>query len=169
MIRFQLFPRNKKISIELQSVVKCFSQIDKELEKKDSLDSNGVLGLVRPYLEQNGYKVEKGKKKNDKIEIPVLFGENNSIEKQFEADALSQDNTIVVEVEAGRGVTNYQFLKDIFEACMMLDVEFLVLAIKNTYKNSKDYEKVKIFLETLYSSNRLNLPLKGILLIGYGK
>lgn len=31
----------------------------------------------------------------------------------------------------------------------------------------KDYLEVKTFLETLYISNRLKLPLKGILLIGY--
>jgi hypothetical protein len=31
----------------------------------------------------------------------------------------------------------------------------------------QDYQEVKTFLETLYISNRLQLPLKGILLIGY--
>lgn len=33
--------------------------------------------------------------------------------------------------------------------------------------DSPDFHKVKTFLETLYVSNRLHLPLKGILLIGY--
>lgn len=58
---------------------------------------------------------------------------------------------------------------------MMFDIEYLVIAVLNEYRfNSggkevvgKDYIEVKTFLETLYISNRLKLPLKGILLIGY--
>jgi len=54
-------------------------------------------------------------------------------------------------------------------------VEYLVIAVLNEYKfNSNgsqivayDYKEVNTFLETLYISNRLQLPLKGILLIGY--
>ena len=59
----------------------------------------------------------------------------------------------------------------------MFDVEYLVIAVLNEYRfNSggkemvgKDYQEVRTFLETLYISNRLKLPLKGILLIGYWK
>lgn len=58
---------------------------------------------------------------------------------------------------------------------MMVEVEYLVIAVLNEYKfkangqerSSHDYQSVKTFLETLYVSNRLQLPLKGILLIGY--
>lgn len=78
-------------------------------------------------------------------------------------------------MEAGRAVFNNQFLKDIFQACMMCEVEYLVIAVLNEYRFkvsekeqcSHDYQSVKTFLETLYVSNRLKLPLKGILLIGY--
>ena len=70
-------------------------------------------------------------------------------------------------MEAGRATENNQFLKDIFEACMMFDVEYLVLAVRNEYRTHKDFDKIYQFLETLYISNRLHLPLKGVLLIGY--
>ena len=101
--------------------------------------------------------------------------ENDEVDKSFAADALSNDRSIVIEVEAGRAVFNNQFLKDIFQACMMCEVEYLVIAVLNEYKFkvngqercSYDYQSVKTFLETLYISNRLQLPLKGILLIGY--
>ena len=104
-----------------------------------------------------------------------MFGENNSIDKSFFADALSADGRIVIEVEAGRAVRNNQFLKDIFQACMMFDVEYLAIAVLNEYRFNKtggggvsrDYHEVKTFLETLYVSNRIRLPLKGILVIGY--
>ena len=97
----------------------------------------------------------------------MLFGLNNNIDKYFNADAVSSDGSIVIEVEAERAVDNNQFLKDIFQACMMHGVEYLVLAVRNVYRNNKDFERVFVFLETLYISNRLQLPLKGILLIGY--
>ena len=36
----------------------------------------------------------------------------------------------VLEVEAGRGVVNHQFLKDLFQACMMYEVNYLAIAIR---------------------------------------
>jgi hypothetical protein len=74
---------------------------------------------------------------------------------------------MIVEVEAGRGYLNNQFLKDLFQACMMHDVEYCGIAIRNLYIGSSDFEQVASFFETLYVSNRLHLPLKGVLLIGY--
>lgn len=91
--------------------------------------SNEVLALVRPHLEAIGFAVETGKGKEEKIDVPVLFGENNEVDKSFFADALSADGKIVIEVEAGRAVRNNQFLKDIFQACMMFEVEYLVIAV----------------------------------------
>ena len=80
---------------------------------------------------------------------------------------MSSDGRIVIEVEAGRATENNQFLKDLFQACMMFNVEYLVIAVRNIYRNHNDFEIIYTFLETLYISNRIQLPLKGILLIGY--
>lgn len=106
-------------------------------------------------------------RQNKKINVPVLFGLNNEIDKCFNADALKNDGKIVIEVEAGRATENNQFLKDLFQSCMMFNVEYLVLAVRNEYRGHKDFEIVYTFLETLYISNRIQLPLKGVLLIGY--
>ena len=103
----------------------------------------------------------------DKIYVPVLFGENGTVLKHFEADAYHKEKHIVIEVEAGRAVTNYQFLKDYFEACMMQNVDFLCIAVRMKYRTSNDYEKVKTFFETLFLSQRITTELKGILIIGY--
>ena len=92
---------------------------------------------------------------------------NNKIDKFFDADAVSSDETIVLEVEAGRAYVNNQFLKDIFQACMMPRVEYLILAVRNDYRGNDDFSKIFAFLETLYINGRLQLPLKGIVLIGY--
>ena len=108
-----------------------------------------------------------GKSAEEKIKIPVLYGANGKIEKVFEADAYHPLEKTVIEVEAGRAVTNYQFLKDLFQACVMQNVDFLVIAIRQDYRGSDDFSKVTMFIETIYASNRLVLPLKGVLIIGY--
>ena len=125
------------------------------------------LNILFEPLMYLGYKVEVSKSLEDKIRIPVLFGRNGEMEKYFEADCYHPINNIVMEIEAGRAVVNYQFLKDIFQACVMHDIEQLVIAVRNDYRGHDDFETVINFLDTLYTSNRLNLPLKGILIIGY--
>lgn len=168
MIRFQFFPRSVGISDELKKVINSFKEAEPKISsEKLTLKSNEVLEKLRPYLEAIDYKVETGKSNVDKIHVPVLFGYDNKIDKSFNADALSKNGKIVIEVEAGRAVVNNQFLKDIFQACMMFGVEYLVIAVRNDYRGSDDFRKIYTFLETLYISNRLHLPLKGILLIGY--
>lgn len=168
MVRYQFFPRSRGVTPEIQDVINCFKKVETKIDSEtQELKSNDVLSFVRPYLEKNGYVVETSKKATDKIDVPVLFGQDNKIDKSFYADALSNDGRIVIEVEAGRATENNQFLKDLFEACMMFDVEYLVLAVRNIYRTHFDFEIIYNFLETLYISNRLHLPLKGILLIGY--
>lgn len=171
MINFQFFPRSHGVTSEIQTVIDCFKKIETTLDDGKHRVSNDVFALPRPHLEVCGYDVEKGKGRDEKIDVPVLFGENNAIDKSFYADAVNRERRIVIEDEAGRAVRNNQFLKDIFQACMMFDVEYLVIAVLNEYTGggatTKDYHEVKTFLETLYVSNRLRLPLKGILLIGY--
>lgn len=168
MINFQLFPRSKGISKEIQEIVNCFELEIENIKSPDfTLSSNEVLETVRPHLEKINFSVETGKAKSKKINIPVLFGYNNKIDKAFNADAVSHDGKIVIEVEAGRATENNQFLKDIFQACMMCEVEYLVIVVRNEYRKHPDFQIVHTFLETLYISNRLHLPLRGIALIGY--
>ena len=175
MINYQFFPRSLGIIPHLGKIIDCFKTVDSSKNVQEHLKSNDMLSLLRPHLEKIGFNVETGKGIVDKIIVPVLFGENGVVDKSFAADAWSQDHTIVIEVEAGRAVFNNQYLKDIFQACMMYEVEYLVLAVLNEYhfkvkgteRISYDYNFVKTSLETLYINSRLQLPLKGILLIGY--
>ena len=168
MIRYQFFPRLRGVTDDIQKVINCFKAVEKMIDSScHNLESDDVLATVRPFLEKEGCFVEKSKRKKEKINVPVLFGNDNQIDKSFYADALSYDGKIVIKVEAGQATENNHFLKDIFEACMMFDVEYLVLAVRNVYRKHDDFQRVFTFLETMYISNRLQLPLKGILLIGY--
>ncbi|MBO6208210.1 MAG: hypothetical protein J6O73_14890 [Lachnospiraceae bacterium] len=172
-MRWISFPKNIPPSENFRSIVKAFEDVENEIASspRKKMESNKVLEAVRPGLESLGYIVEKSKRADDKIHVPVLFGENGVEEKYFEADAFHADKRTVIEVEAGRAVTNFQFLKDFFEACMMQDVDYLCIAVRNEYMNgatlSKDFEKVVTYFETLYLSDRIKIALKGILVIGY--
>ena len=168
MLKYQLFPRSQGITEQIQDVVECFNRTYDQIKSPENvLKSNEVLDILRPHLEHIGFTVEIGKAKGQKIRVPVLFGLNNSVGQYFNADGISNDGKTVLEVEAGRATANFAFLKDIFQASMMHGVEFLIMAVRNDYRGNDDFHKVYTFLETLYISSRLVLPLKGVILIGY--
>ena len=169
MINWVYFPKSSPPPTFGLSIVQLFEQLSESIDSRSvvSQPSNAVMARLRPGLEALGFRVEKGKTNESKIVVPVLFGRKGKVLKCFNADAHCAANGWVIEVEAGRAVANNQFLKDIFQACMMHDVQNLAIAVRNSYRGSDDFEKVENFLETLYVSGRLQLPLKGILLVGY--
>lgn len=169
MINWVYFPKSSPPPEFGLLIVGLFEDVGDAIDSRTTSNqhSDTVMAELRPGLEGLGFRVEKGKSIEDKIVVPVLFGRKGKILKCFNADAHAASEGWVLEVEAGRAVDNNQFLKDIFQACMMHDVLHLAIAVRNTYRSSDDFAKVESFLETLYVSGRLQLPLKGILLIGY--
>ena len=154
-MKYQFFPRSIGVTPAIAEVIQCFELIfDKIDSARNNLRSNEVLMALAPYLTEKGFRVELGKRTEHKIPVPVLYGQNNTIDKHYLADALSLDGKIVIEVEAGRATENNQFLKNIFQASLMFGVEYLVMAVRTTYRGHADYEIVYTFLETLYISNR---------------
>ena len=168
MVNWVFFPRSAAPPPVAHKLLEAFKEcLPSFASDKHSLESNAVLACMAPSLAAIGFQVEAGKKKAGKVSVPVLFGRNGKIEKAFEADAYHRDAQFVLEVEAGRGVVNNQFLKDLFQACMMQGVDYLGIAVRNSYRGADDFDKVYRFFDTLYTSDRLRLPLKGLLLIGY--
>ena len=168
MINWQYFPKSDEAPVIVHTVVDAFEEASHRIDSfKFDLPSNDVLAEVCQRLHSAEFEVETGKKKAEKIFVPVLFGLNGKAEKSFEADAYHREEEFVLEVEARRAVVNNQFLKDLFQACMMHGVNYLGIAVRNTYRNSNDFERVIRFIDTLYASSRIRLPLRGILIIGY--
>ena len=169
VIRWIYYPLSKKTSDYAQDVINVFERnlkiIDLKMYKNQT--SNAALKKIKADLECIGFDVESGKKQTEKIQVPVLFGVNGVVEKYFEADAYNKNKKWVLEVEAGRAFTNYQFLKDLFHASVMYDVQYLYIAVRNDYRGRDDFLKIKQFFDTMYASNRFSIPLEGILLIGY--
>ena len=168
MIESQFFPRCACAPERLRAILQVFTdnegKISSDTNKKSS---NEVLKVLRRDLESLNVRVEQGKTNGKQINIPVLFGRNGAVDKSFCADAYDEVSKTVIEVEAGRAYTNHQFLKDLFEACVMHDVDYAVIAVRRSYRNSQDFENVFNFMDTLYASGRMQLPLKGVLIIGY--
>jgi hypothetical protein len=161
MIQWKLFPK----SLAVLGVVAIFEETASEIDSSaHQYESNDVLDRVRAGLERAGFRVENGK--SQKVPMTVLDRNGRPV-KSFNVDALNQAEGFVFEVEAGRGVENYQFLKDLFEACVLEGVEFLGIAVRNRYCGKKHFNSVCRFFETLYSSDRLVVPLRGILVVGY--
>jgi hypothetical protein len=172
MLNWAYFPRSDKPVDLAIAVVNAFEAVHADISSDaHTHQSNGVLAHVAPRLAALGFRVETGKKKNEKVHVPVLYGNNGRVAKAFLADAHHVEGRFVVEVEAGRGVINNQFLKDFFQACMMDEVEYLAIAVRNLYEaagiKNRDFESVVTWFETLYASRRLELPLRGILVVGY--
>ncbi len=158
-------------------VVGAFRDVADQIDstKVDGLSSDGVLALVRPGLEAIGFEVESGRHAEERIKRPVLFGECGVPELTYEVDAVDVERGIVVEVEAGRGAQSNALHRDLIRASLIQGADYLVLAMMAEYRHKaggktvakRSYKEAKAQLDAIYASGRLQLPFKGILLIGY--
>ena len=112
-MKWSYFPRNQRITDDLLKVIDVFNRNNNHINSSEhKLKSDEVLHSIANGLEEIGYSVEKSKRDEDKIKMPVLYGECGKPSLNFEADAFNPSNNIVIEVEAGRAVTNYQLQKE---------------------------------------------------------
>ena len=137
------------------------------------MTSDAALEHLRPGLEALGYTVESGKRHDQKIHRPVLFGEDGVVVVKYEVDAYHPEHRVVVEVEAGRGAANNADYRDLVRASLMVDADYLVLAMMQRYRSGdagnemRSYNRTRDRIDAIYASERLMLQLEGILLIGY--
>jgi hypothetical protein len=97
-----------------------------------------------------------------------------SIEVRYEIDAYSENWRCGLEVEVGRGWLGNAFYRDLILASIMVDVDYLAIAVANEYWSktggkpfiSRDYEYARKLADTIYSHRRVSLPYK-LVVIGY--
>ena len=70
----------------------------------------------------------------------MLFGLNGKFEKYFDADGYHSKEEIVIEIEAGRAVANYQFLKDLFQASGNAECKIFNYWSKKKVQKSKRFQ-----------------------------
>ncbi len=176
--RFSYYPRNVAAPEWVDPLVDvfrtCRSQIDTVLLSK-GISSDEVLEHLRSGLVTLGFEVERGKRDDEKVRRPVLFGDEAMPRVTYDVDGFHDALGIAVEVEAGRGAANNADYRDIVRSSLILDCRFLTLAIPLAYKFTSTgkptsiaaYSNTRNQLDAIYASQRLRLPFEGILLIGY--
>ena len=105
-IRFSTFPRTEPPPGFVKDLVAVFTRHEEEISTQTNykgLKSDDVLALLSPDLREIGFQVEASKKKVDKLQRPVFFGDNGTPTLQYEIDAYHQEWKCGLEVEAGRG------------------------------------------------------------------
>lgn len=176
------FPRNarpEEWAVDLCAAVtqhrESLSTIELPTETTVKRTSDGVLEVLRPSMETLGYTVETGKSREQRIERPVLFGDNGRPEVTYEIDGFHDELGIAIEVEAGRGAMSNAAYRDIVRTSLLLDAEYFVLMMPITYRYQSAgrtlatdaYAKTRDQLSAIYASQRLRLPFKAVLLVGY--
>lgn len=159
------------------SLVQVFSDQDSVIGTPANTPlSDEALAAVAPGLAALGFEVETGKKASEKISVPVLYGENGKVAKTFQVDAWHPELKAVIEVEAGTAIEARKFYQDLYEAICLPEVDFLCIAVQKAYspkrmkekgKSANQFSKATDILDALFISDRIVMPLRNVLLIGY--
>jgi hypothetical protein len=163
---YEVLPTRFPLPKHLSKVVQVFEKNNAALSDDvlKGVKKSHVLKIVKKGLRENGFAVEESKKAKDKIRIG-----------SFNVDAYQKETGTIIDIEAGRAHHNYEFLKALFESCIIKEANYLVIAVPTQYtingesgeQTEKTFDSVIKHFDDLYASDRLKLPLKGVLIIGY--
>ena len=174
-IRFSTYPRTEAPPHFTEALIRVFTKHVARVSTQalaKGLTSNEVLATVAPDLLTLGFEVETGKSAAAKVERPVFYGENG--EPEYADDAPAGYRKCGIEIEAGRSFTSNAVYRDLIQASLMVDLDYLCLAVPMAYKfksggrttTSRDYENTRAVADALYGHSRLKMPYR-LLVIGY--
>lgn len=169
------YPRNKAppgwVEPTCKAVAGVEDVISTSVQRTAAVKSDDVLRAISPGLEAIGFEVEKGKGAGQRIERPVLYGDNGAVKVKYEIDGWHPGFQVALEVEAGRGAANNADYRDIVRTSLLLDARFMCLLMPREYRSAgrlwRAYETTNAQLDAIYASRRLRLPFDGVLLVGY--
>lgn len=176
-VRFSSFPRTAPPPVFTLPVVSLFQAHERAICTRTlskGLTSDEVLAVVRPDLSALGFQVEQGKTAAGKIKRPVFFGENGIADLQYEIDAFHPEWRCGLEIEAGRAWMGNAVYRDLIQALVMVELDYLILAVPNGYRYqsggkttvSKDYENTCAVADALFGHSRMTLPYR-LVVVGY--
>ena len=174
-IEYYSYPSTRRPPPIAAEVVRAFRSLEPEistvaLSREDSLKSDGVLETVRPDLETAGFEVETGKGADNLVHRAATFGKNGRRDHGYEVDGYHEEERCVIEVEAGRAWDSNHTHRNLIRAMTMVGVEVLVMAVPREYKHTngttRAFEKSRRIVETLYRSDRVDVPFE-LVLLGY--
>ena len=169
------FPRQNAAPEWVGHFIACIgearSRIDSTTHK--GMTSDGVMRELREDLETLGWEIESGKTKAGKIHRPVLFGDNGRVRVHQEIDGWQPELRILLEIESGRAWMGNAVYRDLIRASLVADADYLVIGVRQFYEYGKksvsrnDFESTRELMDSIYASQRLHLPFKGVLIFGW--
>ena len=176
-IRFSTYPRTEAPPHFTEALIRVFTKHVARVSTQalaKGLTSNEVLATVAPDLLTLGFEVETGKSAAAKVERPVFYGENGEPDLRYQIDGFHRDWKCGIEIEAGRSFTSNAVYRDLIQASLMVDLDYLCLAVPMAYTfksggrttTSRDYENTRAVADALYGHSRLKMPYR-LLVIGY--
>jgi hypothetical protein len=177
VIRFSTFPRTDPPPDWCGALVNVFRQHEDNigtLSLEKGLTSNVVLGVVSEDLSALGFAVDAGKLATQRVERPVFFGENGIPTVRYQIDAYHPSWRCGLEIEAGRAWMGNAVYRDLIQALVMVDVDWLCLAVPNGYRYtsggklvvSRDYDNTRDLADAIFGHTRLKMPYR-LILVGY--
>jgi hypothetical protein len=136
-VRFTSFPQTKPPPSFIQGIVDVFRRQEAKISTialAKGLTSDEVLRVLASDLVALGFQVETGKNNASKIDRPVFFGENGIPARRYQIDGYAEKWRCGLEIEAGRAWMGNAVYRDLIQACVMVDVDHLCLAVSNAYK-----------------------------------
>ena len=122
-ISFQCFPSTSPPPRFVLDVVGAFNKNKAKIAssaKTKSLISDAVLSELSSDLESLGFCVETGKRQEQKIDVPVLYGRDGQPSLRYQVDAFCKEYECGLEVEAGRSLSGGNAIyRDLFQALVM--------------------------------------------------
>ena len=175
--KFSTFPRTTNPPPFVNKVVRIFEEHSAQINTtalEKGLTSDQALSVLHKDLVEIGFLVEAGKRSEHKIRRPVFFGENGQPDLQYEVDAWHPEWQAGLEVEAGRAWMGNAVYRDLIQALVMVEMEYLFLAVPKAYKYlsggrqtiSRDYENTVSVAQTLFGHTRITMPFS-LCVIGY--
>ena len=170
---WKYYPARSQAPGWVDQIVDVFASVREKIDSQSrrGVTSDQALAAVRTGLRTIGFDIEGGKSRAEKIWRPVLFGEMGRPLVSYEVDGFHREYRIVLEIEAGRGAANNADYRDLVRASLMVDADYLVLAMMLEYTvgsaTTRSYEQTRGRIDAIFASDRLKLPLEGLLLLGY--
>jgi hypothetical protein len=170
---WKYYPSRSPAPEWVPDVITVFAAVSEQIDSRANhgVTSDDALRILRPGLVQLGFEIEASKTRIDKIWRPVLFGEGGRPLVAYEVDGFHPRHGIVLEIEAGRGAAGNADYRDLLRAGLIVEAEYLLLGMMLEYRSGKttmrSYERTREQLDAIYASERLKLPFKGVLLVGY--
>lgn len=180
------FPKDRAPNPTVKKIVEAFeshsSLIDSEKfgksgtnKAKTPFDSNFVLEQIEDDLMKiEGFSVEMKDEEGKKqlLRLPVLWGDNGKSIKEHRVDGWSEEERIMLEVEAGMMIiSNKTHQDDLIKALQIPNVKHFVIACANVWdyhgSKKKPYQRVERDFSAFYHGNRLVLPFETLTIIGF--